>query len=108
MEKFSFDICNTKGNKQLRITKKQVVVLLECLWDFKLRVKEVKTDNQVRIKNLEHKEKEIEDIFNILQDSIEYDFEKHLGKCNKKSKEDDPGMETFGWMGNKKEEKDES
>lgn len=106
MEQLSFDIFTTKGDKQFKITKKQVVVLLECLWDFKLRVKEVKTDNQVRIKNLEHKSEEIEKIFNILQDTIGYDFEKHLGKCNKKVKEDDPGMEAFSWLNNR-EGKDE-
>lgn len=50
----------------------------------------------------EYKGEKVNDLFNYLQNTIDYNFERKLQKCFKKSKNDDPGMETFGWMNNEK------
>ncbi|KEH91652.1 hypothetical protein Z962_p0028 (plasmid) [Clostridium botulinum C/D str. BKT12695] len=102
MDQLKFDIITADKNRQMKLTKKQVVVLLEALWDFKESVQAVNIGEEeiLRKRMLEHKQEEVDKLFDYLQDVIEYNFEKHLQKCFKKSKDDDPGMETFGWMNN--------
>ena len=102
MDQLKFDIVTADKNREMKLTKKQVVVLLEALWDFKLSIQNVDGKGNLRKRILENKEEEVDKLFDYLQDVIEYNFEKHLQKCFKKVKTDDPGMETFGWMNNEK------
>ena len=104
MDQLKFDIVTADKNREMKLTKKQVVVLLEALWDFKESVQAVNIGEEeiLRKRILENKEEEVDKLFDYLQDVIEYNFEKHLQKCFKKVKTDDPGMETFGWMNNEK------
>lgn len=89
--------------KELKLTYKQIVVLLEALWDFKESIQTIDTDTEqfLRKRLLENKEDEVDQLFSILENSIEYNFEKHLERCSKKTKADDTGMETMDWLDKK-------
>ncbi|KEI16234.1 hypothetical protein Z959_10115 [Clostridium novyi B str. ATCC 27606] len=100
MDQIQFEIITADKKKEMKLTKKQIVVLLEALWDFKQSVHALEPKSDLRKRILENKEEEINKLFKNLQESINYDFEKHLEKCNKKSKDDDPGMETMNWLAN--------
>ncbi|KEH96863.1 hypothetical protein Z962_05720 [Clostridium botulinum C/D str. BKT12695] len=102
MDQLQFNIVTADKDKEMKLTKKQVVVLLEALWDFKESVQAVNVGEEeiLRKRMLEHKEEEVEKLFSYLQECINYNFEKHLQKCFKKSKNDDPGMETMSWLAN--------
>lgn len=100
-QQLEFKLITTTKNKQLKLTHKQIVVLLESLWDFKESIQAIETEEFLRKRLLENKIEEVDKLFSILQDSIDYNFEKHLEKCSKKIKEDDPGMETMNWLDKK-------
>ena len=89
MDQLKFDIVTADKNREMKLTKKQVVVLLEALWDFKESVQAVNIGEEeiLRKRILENKEEEVDKLFDYLQDVIEYNFEKHLQKCFKKAKE---------------------
>lgn len=100
MDQIQFKIVTADKNKEMKLTKKQVVVLLEALWDFKESIQAIDTKEDLRKRLLEHKQSEVNKLFDYLQDSINYNFERHLQKCFKKNKDDDLGMETMSWLVN--------
>ncbi|AWZ48441.1 hypothetical protein C3495_06250 [Clostridiaceae bacterium 14S0207] len=103
VKQLEFKLITTTKNKKLKLTHKQIVVLLEALWDFKESIKTIGTDTEefLRKRLLENKIEEVDKLFKILEESINYDFQKHLEKCSKKNKNDDPGMETMSWLDKK-------
>src|SRR3712207_1616868 len=100
-KQLEFKLITTTKNKQLKLTHKPIVVLLESLWDFKESIQAIETEEFLRKRLLENKIEEVDELFSILQDSIDYNFQKHLEKCFKKKKDDDPGMETMSWLDKK-------
>ncbi|KEH84562.1 hypothetical protein [Clostridium novyi] len=105
MDQLKFDIVTADKNRQMKLTKKQGVVLLEALWDFKESIQSIDVNPECNLRKriLDHKQEEVNKLFDYLQDCINYNFEKHLQKCFKKSKNDDPGQETFSWLLDKKD-----
>lgn len=101
VKQLEFKLITTTKNKQLKLTHKQIVVILEALWDFKESIQAIDTEEFLRKRILQNKEDEVDELFSILQHSIDYNFQKHLEKCFKKKKDDDPGMETMSWLDKK-------
>lgn len=104
-QQLEFKLITTTKNKQLKLTHKQIVVMLESLWDFKESIQAIETEEFLRKRILQNKKEEVDELFKLLEESIDYNFEKHLEKCSKKTKEDDPGMETMSWLDKKEKEK---
>lgn len=98
MEQLEINIVTADKNKEMKLTKKQIVVLLEALWDFKVSIQSANAKGNLRKRILENKEEEVEKLFNYLQNTIDYNFERQLHKCFKTSKKDDAGQETFSWL----------
>ncbi|RXM73377.1 hypothetical protein DP144_14110 [Clostridium tetani] len=106
------EIITPKKLKDITLSYKQMIVLLEALYNFResvIRLKEDNFENFEKQSVYNHKISEINTLFDYLQEGMKYDFEGMVNKClNKwikaKEKEDDPGMETFGWLQEKKEE----
>lgn len=97
------EIINTKNLKDITLSYKQMVVLLEALYNFRKSVEKLKEENLEKQPVYNHKISEINTLFDYIQEGMKYDFEGTVNKClNKwikaKEKEDDPGMETFGWL----------
>lgn len=103
-EQLKFKLITTTKNKQLKLTHKQIVVLLEALWNFKENIQAIDTEEFLRKRILQNKKEEVDELFKFLEESIDYNFQKHLEKCSKKNKNDDPGMETMSWLNKKEEE----
>lgn len=99
------EIITPKKLKDITLSYKQMIVLLEALYNFResvIRLKEDNFENFEKQSVYNHKISEINTLFDYLQEGMKYDFEGMVNKClNKwiKEKEDDPGMETFGWLG---------
>ncbi|KGI45294.1 hypothetical protein KY55_01275 [Clostridium tetani] len=104
------EIITPKKLKDITLSYKQMIVLLEALYNFResvIRLKEDNFENFEKQSVYNHKISEINTLFDYLQEGMKYDFEGMVNKClNKwiKEKDDDPGMETFGWLQEKKEE----
>lgn len=92
-----------KKLKDITLSYKQMIVLLEALYNFRESVEKLKEENLERQLVYNHKINEINTLFDYLQEGMKYDFEGIVNKCinkwSKRLKDDDPGMETFGWLG---------
>lgn len=95
-----------KELKDITLSYKQMIVLLEALYNFResvIRLKEDNFENFEKQSVYNHKISEINTLFDYLQEGMKYDFEGIVNKCinkwSKRLKDDDPGMETFGWLG---------
>lgn len=103
------NIITPKNLKDIKLSYKQMIVILEGLYNFRESIEKLKNQNSEFEKEVRYdfKMNEIDELFSYLEKGMKYDFEGIVNKClNKwiKAKEDDPGMETFGWLQEKKEE----
>lgn len=83
------------SDKKLELTIKQVRVLCEAMWDFKKNIQESPTGDCYHEKIKELKINEIDELFNLLQDRAEYNFERQLDKCHRKKANTDIGEEAM-------------
>ncbi|BDR84894.1 hypothetical protein [Clostridium tetani] len=100
------EIITPKNLKDIKLSYKQMIVILEGLYNFRESIEKLKNQNSEFEKEVRYdfKMNEIDELFSYLEEGMKYDFEGMVNKClNKwikaKEKEDDPGMETFGWLG---------
>lgn len=101
--KMNFEVIGIKKNNKLSLTTKQVRVLCEAMWDFKIHIDEMEKTNYVEEKLSEYKINEVDELFKVLQKAAGYDFVKQLEKCkNRKRKKEDIGEDAL-ILSNKKE-----
>lgn len=96
-----FRVISCRDIDNLELSYKQIVVLLEGLYNFKLAVKKLENNNYEAKLRHDRKLKQIDQLFEFLQNGIKYDFEGVLNKCKNKwakEKNDAAGMETFSWL----------
>lgn len=103
--KVEFKIVTEEELPNLKLTIRQVKLLIDSLIIYKKYVQSSR-GNELR-KKIELVM--VNDLFEFLQQVCNLNYEKACNKCiNKmarKLKEDDPGAETFSWLGNKQNEK---
>ncbi|NFQ84164.1 hypothetical protein FDG04_02300 [Clostridium sporogenes] len=76
--------------KNVELTVKECRVICECLWDFKTNIEGMK-QNPITM----HKIYEVNKLFEKMQVSAEYNFEKQLEKCSKKKANSDIGEDAM-------------
>ena len=106
-ETIEMEIVSYKEFENLQLTHKQIKIIINALKVYEKCV----ADSKMHDFDKNYKIEEAESTIKFLEEIINYNYDKALNKCinkytNKKSKEDEEGMETFAWL-NKKSQKGE-
>ena len=64
-----------EAEKTIKLSVKQVRVICEAMWDFKIHIEQMPIGGIILEKNKEFKINEIDELFNILQYGAGYNFE---------------------------------
>lgn len=97
-------IVSYKEFENLKLTHRQIKIIINALKVYEKCV----FDSRLKEIDKEYKIEEAEKISSFLEKIINYNYDKALNKCiNRKSKEDDPGIETFAWLEKKENGKGE-
>lgn len=86
----------TGEKREIDLPYKEMIVILEGLYNLKKDIEEFKTNNILSKMRFENKLEEVNYLIETLETKVEYDFHKHLDKCiNRKEKQDDAGMDAL-------------
>lgn len=88
-QNFIFDFNTIEGkDKHIKVTYKDMVVLMEGLNNLKIDISKFETNNIVQKMRFNFKMQEVEKLMNYIEEKTGYNFEKHLNRCKRKNREE--------------------
>ncbi|KYH35848.1 hypothetical protein CLTEP_02410 [Clostridium tepidiprofundi DSM 19306] len=96
-EQAEFKIVAYPKRNNLILSYKQIVTILEALYNFKTNIEKLEVNNLQEKIFLDKKVQEIDTLFEYLEKGINYNFKNAVNKSINKHKSD-VGIETFEWL----------
>ena len=92
-----FDFNMLSGEeKHIKVPYKQMVVILESLYNLKKDIEEFETDSSINKMRFKDKLEEVNYLIEVIETGAEYNFHKRMERCkSRKEKNDDAGMDAL-------------